>query len=747
MVKLTASITFKLLLPLFVFLIAFGATLYVMLNAVLEQFDAAQAKSRGESILHSVEVGMDSGDAATNFRHMITSIALARDINYAVFIDPQSDRVITKSRYKYQQVSIDELPANISRGYRSLGPGNGVSFSADGESGFTYAAYVNTISPDKSSVETYALVLSLDRFVTSESVQVLRQQISVLFAASLLALLIFMTLVLRRVVITRVMRLVGTTRLSGSSRLRALAKLETADELGQLATQFAEMTRNELTSLQLTEQARERAELTARRKSEFLANMSHEIRTPLNGVLGTAQLALRSDNLPQVHGYLRTVMNSSKTLIGVINDILDFSKLAEEKLQLAPQNMLLTDALSRVENLLMPLARDKSLTFKLKLADNVPFVVHADGQRIEQLLINLGSNAIKFTDKGSVIVSVLWQGDERNGILKLVVADSGIGIAQEKISLLFEPFEQADNTTSRRFGGTGLGLAITRNLVELMQGSIDVHSRVGHGSRFELQIPMQARPFVPFLHQQYDASALPRLVCGECHTLVTRFVDAVNSFSTSSIEVMLIDVNRVPLEQVFPVAGPTLVMNLQDLSAIPDLPPASRDLQYCASFNDLESVLHTLLYMATGKRGPAVEAARELSGKRVLVVEDNDINAQVVCSMLEAFGMLPEHVENGQLAVDYLERHSADVVLMDVQMPVMDGYQATRMIRQELKSAVPVIGLSANVLPDDVQRAKDAGMDDYLGKPIEMEALREKLQQWLQTDAARDYPAPHQLRH
>ncbi|RLJ16918.1 hypothetical protein DJ031_15760 [bacterium endosymbiont of Escarpia laminata] len=365
---------------------------------------------------------------------------------------------------------------------------------------------------------------------------------------------------------------------------------------------------------------KEKAEATAQAKSQFLANMSHEIRTPLNGVLGLAKMGERENSLQQSHELFQRIGTSGQHLLSVVNDILDFSKIDAGKLVVENQPFMLMTSVDNAANLIRSQAEEKHLLFHVDVADKLPPWVKGDALRLEQILVNMLSNSVKFTEQGEVSLRVTTQ---ENSLL-FRVSDTGIGMSENQLAQLFKPFEQADSSTTRRFGGTGLGLAISINLAKIMGGDIQATSRVGEGSEFILTMP-----FVPAVQ-----------------------VDEPNA----------------------PVT-PT-----------------------------------------TGGR---------LQGVRLLAAEDVDINRLILEDLLMEEGAQVSFAENGLQALKQLEEQgvsSFDLVLMDVQMPVMDGYEATRRI-QEMAPGLPVVGLTAHALEKERERCFAAGMVDHITKPIDPERL------------------------
>ena len=505
--------------------------------------------------------------------------------------------------------------------------------------------------------------------------------------------------------------------------------------------------------------AKEAAEGANRAKSAFLANMSHEIRTPMNGIIGVADLLASSRLTPQQHSQLATLRGSADTLLFLLNDILDFSRIEAGGLQLERLPFNFREVIGQVAHAFAPAARKKGLDLWFDIDPALPEFILGDQYRLGQITTNLVNNSVKFTAQGSVRISCRpARGDDGQEHLHIDIRDTGIGIGEEALRDIFSPFRQADNSMSRRFGGSGLGLAIVHDLVRLMDGSIKVESTLGQGSLFSIALPIsnatgKNRKLPEWMPQLRGRRAV--VVCNDearsqhrLNLLRWAGIEAIAAGSDGAdgagfpADAIVIEDSTdfrsiLRLRDTWPATPALMVRGVAgpEGQALPMPEWVEGELQEPFSDLALWTELAQMWGLAEEPEEQGEEAGALHFGARVLMVEDNETNRLILEQILNRLGCHVTHAGNGLEALDILRQRSFDLVLMDVQMPVMDGLVAASKIR-ERESALglprqPIIALTANALAGDREMCLQAGMDDYVAKPVTIGSISTAMLRWL----------------
>ena len=702
------------------------------------------------------------------------SIQLLTDVTAANVIHLLNGHVFSTKTKTGSDNNLPHLLALSSENEQVLGYKEGVALS---EVSIAGVPYYKAIIPYKNVVGKMILYRSFD--LMTSSVEPIRQL--VLYVSVIIILLgTLLSFRIASLISKPIHKLTQAARQFGNGNLELRIDPSSSDEVGELTNAFNQMADHIVSNRQQLLESIDAAEAASRAKSIFLATMSHEIRTPLNGVLGMTDLLIGSQLDERQQRFVNVINQSGNNLLDIINNILDFSKIEAGKMELSQSEFSLRQFIEEISNVFASTVQHKNLEFVCNLPPNTSLLVRSDECKLRQVLVNLVSNAVKFTQEGYIElkVSITKQLDAKAKI-RFEVKDTGMGIESDKMNHIFQSFTQADGSTTRQFGGTGLGLAIARQLVELMGGTIGVNSEIGVGTSFYFELIVDAMTLPDNDRQQYlhALKGKTALIVDDVSTNREILVQQLASWKMTTkqaesgqdaldilhhaeidkhpIDVALLDYNMPGMDGIELAHA---IKNQKISKQIPialfscgqdiDLENISRltDIDFCLPKPVSQSDLFTTLVSMVVENSSdetlrVIDNKKTISGDNpklnahVMIVEDTAVNQEVLAIMLDSLGCSYSIACDGLEAINIFNREKVDIILMDCLMPNMDGFDATKKIRELEKHAnlspIPIIAVTANAIDGDKQKCLDSGMSDYLTKPFSQHVLRDILVKWL----------------
>lgn len=668
--KLSTPISIKLAFPILLSFFLLALLFILMLREQTNQLIESRLKTRATEMAQSIIMSIEANPSNANLIRTTYSIATYSEVDSVFLIDKNKSSIIAANDHQYTGKPLTLLTdSSLSKLFRIALDNETNGYIEISPQAVAYYYHLNPVATDRRTVRNLMLLIELDNTSSYVFVQKFTRSLLIYFCLILSIAILIFYLISKKIVVTPLRKLLSAINQSESNNKPILARADSQDEIGVLINAYNDLIITLYEQQRIAIKAKEESDDASRAKSEFLAVMTHEIRTPLNAIIGLSNSLFEQVQEKEQKQLLGNVIDAGNQLMHIVNDVLDFSKIEASKLSISLVKFHLFELLKRLHKIYQPQAHAKGLEFNLHLPNQRVAWLNGDANRLQQILINLVSNAIKFTEKGKIdiFLKISKQHVNQESLnFSIAINDTGIGLSEEQIDSLFNKFTQIDNSTTRKFSGTGLGLAISKKLAEKMGGTIQAKGKIGVGSSFVVKLKMETTKAPSKAEQKTDIDAFPaELLPSDLHSMLS--------------------------------------------IAKGDIPP--------------EKAIEP-------KHAATSKASTQQS---ILVVDDTHLNCIVIKNMLQNSNYLIEFASNGNEALKCVQSTHYCVVLMDCLMPIMDGFTATEKIREwELlhNQFTPIIALTASALEETKEKCFASGMNDFLSKPLNAKALIEKIIYW-----------------
>lgn len=672
--KLSTPISIKLAFPILLSFMLLALLFILMLREQTNQLIETRLKTRATEMAQSIIMSIEANPSNANLIRTTYSIATYSEVDSVFLIDKNKGTIIAANLSEYTGKPLNLITdSSLSKWLRTSLDNDTNGYIEISPKSVAYYYHLNPVATDRRTIRNLMLYIQLDNTNSYEFVQEFTSGLLIYFCLILSIAILIFYLISKKIVVTPLRKLLKAINQSESNNKPILARADSQDEIGVLINAYNDLIITLYEQQRIAIRAKEESEDASRAKSEFLAVMTHEIRTPLNAIIGLSNSLYEQVKDNEQKQMLGNVIDSGNQLMHIVNDVLDFSKIEANKLSISHMKFHIVDLLKRLHKIYLPQAEAKGIEFNLHLPNQRIAWMHGDANRLQQILINLVSNAIKFTEKGKIDIFLKISKKHVNQDslnFSIAINDTGIGLSDEQIDSLFNKFTQIDNSTTRKFSGTGLGLAISKKLAEKMGGTIQAKGKLGVGSSFVVKFAME-------------------------------------TVKPPSVE------EAKELDDAFPIELLPSDLFLSDKEET----ESSNSATISAETNDTTSQQYS---------------EKALTGN-VLVVDDTHLNCVVIKNMLHNTQYNIDFASNGEEAIQKAQNKDYSIILMDCLMPVMDGFTATEKIREWEKQNdrfTPIIALTASALEETKEKCFASGMNDFLSKPLNAKKLMLKIAYW-----------------